>query len=218
MVVVTDNHVYFRDMKLYISNTAFFTEEDYNKYYSMMSEERKAYIDRKRFFDSKRESVIGEMLARKGICELTGIKETDIVFFRTESGKPYAENADAFFSVSHSNDYVICAVDDNEIGADIEQIRQIEPRITNISCTESDKEYIYGDSEPDMFTSDMIERFFEAWTAKEAYLKFKGTGMIDVKTISYEDIKPFCKKIEDSGYIITIYSKRDFHGLNLKIV
>ena len=205
-------------MKLYISNSAFFSEADYNKYYDMMSDACKADIDRKKFFTSKRESVLGEMLARRGISELIGIDERDIVFNRTENGKPFAENADVYFSISHSKDYVVCAIDDAEIGVDIEQIRKVEIRITNISCTERDKEYIYGESEPDVFTPDMIDRFFEVWTAKEAYLKCKGTGMIDIKTISYEDVKPFCKKIEDSGYIITIYSKQDFHGLKLKIV
>ena len=205
-------------MKLYISNSAFFSEADYNKYYDMMSDARKADIDRKKFLASKRESVLGEMLARRGISELIGIDESAIVFNRTENGKPFAENADVYFSISHSKDYVVCAVDDDEIGVDIEQIRKVEPRITSISCTERDKEYIYGESELDVFTHDMIDRFFEVWTAKEAYLKCRGTGMIDVKTISYEDIKPFCKKIEDSGYIITIYSKQDFHGLKLKIV
>lgn len=205
-------------MKLYIANTTFFSQSDYNKYYAMMSKTRASEIDRKKFDDSKRESVLGEMLARKGISELTGIDEEKIIFSRTENGKPYADNTDIFFSISHSKEYVVCAVDKDGIGVDIEQIRAVEPRITNISCTESDKEYIFGTKSRDTFDADSLERFFVVWTAKEAYLKCKGTGIVDLKTVSYNDIAPYCKTFNEYGYVISVYSKNDFEGMMLRFV
>jgi len=197
-------------MKLYIAKTEDFTEREYEKYYAMMSPERKRSTDRLRFENARKQSILGESLARKGICELSGIDEDDICFARSENGKPYAVNSDIHFSISHSNEYVVCAVSKDEIGVDIEKIRKVESRITNIACTESDKEYIFGGAEKDTLDNEMIKRFFEVWTAKEAYLKYLGIGISGLKTISFSDIKPFCKKIEENGYIITLYSKNGF--------
>ncbi len=203
-------------MKLYIANTEIFNE--YEKYFSMMSDERKKAVDRLRFESAKKQTILGEALARKAINDLLGINEDKIIFSRTENGKPFAENANVFFSISHSKDYVVCAVDNSEIGVDIEQIRQVESRITNISCTERDKQYIFGGTETDSLDPEMLTRFFEVWTAKEAYFKYVGSGIVGLKTISYEDIKPQCKTFDESGYVITIYSKQDFHGSMLKII
>ncbi|MBO5869812.1 MAG: 4'-phosphopantetheinyl transferase superfamily protein [Clostridia bacterium] len=203
-------------MKLYIANTEFFNE--YDKYFQMMSDKRKESVNRLKFDSAKKQTILGEALARKGLNDLTGIDEDKIIFSRTENGKPFAENADVFFSISHSKDYVVCAVDDNEIGVDIEQIRQVESRITNISCTERDKKYIFGEADSETLTPEMLNRFFEVLTAKEAYFKYIGSGIVGLKTIDYDEIKPQCKKFIECGYVITIYSKQDFHGMKLKIV
>lgn len=203
-------------MKLYIANTEIFYE--YDKYFSMMSDERKRAVRRLRSENAKKQTVLGEALSRKAINDLSGIDEEQIIFSRTENGKPFAKNAKPFFSISHSKDYVVCAVDDYEIGVDIEQIRQVKARITNISCTERDKKYIFGNAEADSLTPEMLTRFFEVWTAKEAYFKYVGSGIVGLKTVNYEDIKPQCKTFDESGYVITIYSKQDTNGMTLRII
>ena len=183
-----------------------------------MSETRKESVKRLKFDSAKKQTILSEALARKAINAQYGIDEDKITFSRTENGKPFAEKVNAFFSISHSKEYVVCAVDDNEIGVDIEQIRPLEPRITNIYCTERDKKYIFGECEPEALTPEMLVRFFEVWTAKEAYFKFIGSGIVGLKTVDYEEIKIQCKTFIDCGYIITIYSKQDFHGMKLKIL
>lgn len=205
-------------MKLYIASTEFFRECEYERFFNMMTPERKDAVNRLHFENARKQSVLGEMLARRGINALTGITEGEIVLARTERGKPYAVNADVHFSISHSKEYVVCFVSEDEIGVDIEQIRPVEARITNISCTDKDKEYIFGGSETETLTRDMQDRFFEVWTAKEAYFKYLGTGLIGLKTIDYEDIKPFCKRFDESGYMITLYSKSGFDGLMIKVI
>lgn len=205
-------------MKLYLASTALFDESEYEKYFDMMTAERKEAVNRMKSENSRKQSVLGEMLARRGINALSGMAENDIVFARTENGKPYAVDSDIYFSISHSKEFVVCAVGHEEIGIDIEQIRKVEPRITDISCTETDKEYIFGGKDKSALDADMLERFFEVWTAKEAYLKYIGTGIMGLKTVSYEDIKPFCKTYNECGYMITIFSKQDFHQLMIKVI
>ncbi len=203
-------------MKLYIANTERFKASEYEKYYGMMSPERKENIQRLRFENARKQSVLGEMLVRKAINELSGMNESEIKFARTENGKPYLVNSDIKFSISHSKEYVVCAVSSDEIGVDVEKIRTVEARITNISCTETDKEYIFGTEKKDTLDAEMIERFFEVWTTKEAYFKFVGTGIIGLKTVNYSDLKPYCKRLDENGYIITLYSESGFGGLTIE--
>lgn len=46
---------------------------------------------------------------------------------RTENGKPYTEG-NVFFSLSHTEDFIACAVSDSEIGIDAERMRSVEKR------------------------------------------------------------------------------------------
>ncbi len=191
-------------MKLYIANLSDFPESDYNETFNMMSDERKASVLRYRNENDRRRSVLGERLARKGISALFGISEREIEFARTEKGKPFAVNANAHFSISHSKDLVVCAVDDREIGVDVELIREIEMRVTKIACTEQDRDFIF---EPHN-ENERILRFFEVWTAKEAYFKYLGTGIEGLKTVDYSEIKPFCIQRREGDYIITVYREK----------
>lgn len=90
-------------------------------------------------------------------------------------GKPYLDNVPGlFFSLSHSGDYVLCAVSDREIGADIQQERKEQgERIAGKYFTESEREwYLSAETE-----TDRKSRFYRLWAAKEAYMKLTGLGL-----------------------------------------
>jgi len=193
-------------MEIYIKAITDFSEEEYKKYFEMMSEERKKAVLRLRFEGDRYRSVIGESLARQGISKETGIEEADILFGREEYGKPFCKNADIHFSISHSKEAVVCAVSDRKIGADIEKMRNLETRIARISCTDSDLEFIFGSATiPESFNNESLFRFFRLWTAKEAYFKYCGTGIVKLKDISFKDIKDKCQMQVHGDYMITIY-------------
>ena len=94
---------------------------------------------------------------------------------RGPHGKPYFQAPELkgiFFSRSHSKGHEIVCFSDNEIGIDCENTEArpgIDERYLKIAerCfTDDEKEYI-GKS---------LARFFEIWTAKEAYMKYTGMG------------------------------------------
>ena len=198
-------------MKIFIQTLENFPRELYEKYFNMADIQRQNSVNRMKIPDDRKRSILGEMLARKAIYEICGINQEEIEFYRTEKGKPCCKNANVFFSISHSKNYVVCVADKNEIGVDIEFIRPVEPRITRISCTESDKEYIFGTSNPDLealkFTDESLLRFFKVWTAKEAYFKYLGTGIEGLRTVSYKEISPLCTTVSKNGFVLSIYSK-----------
>lgn len=88
-------------------------------------------------------------------------------------GKPYLqikENLpEMFFNLSHSEDYVICAVSEREVGADIQKMQeQVPERLANRFFSEKEKQLLQ-DCSPDLF--------YRLWTRKEAYGKLTGEGI-----------------------------------------
>ena len=196
-------------MKWYKYDIRDLTNEEYNKYFSLMSPEKQQRVNKFRFADDKKRTVAGEMLARKTIAEWCSVDETDIVFYKNEHGKPYLKDLPCYFNISHSSDFVVCAVSENEIGIDIEKIRPIDLKIAKKICTETELKYLFNgipnENDFNLATDDeLLSRFFKLWTAKEAYGKCKGIGVDFIDTLALEyfsiELAP--------GYILTIYEEK----------
>ena len=157
------------------------TDEQYEKYFSLMSEEKQKAVARFRFEDDRKRSVAGEMLARIMISEETDVDGDGIVFSVGENGKPFAENVNIHFNISHSADFVLCAVNGSPVGVDIEKKREIKPEVIKKVCTENEIKFVDEAESPD----EKLRRFFEIWTFKEAYFKYVGTGITDFKSVDY---------------------------------
>ena len=48
-----------------------------------------------------------------------GLRERDMEYRENEHGKPFFKNNNIKFSLSHSGEYAVCAVSDDEFGIDI---------------------------------------------------------------------------------------------------
>ena len=192
-------------MQYRIININDISDGQFDYYYSLMSEEKRQKIARFRFEEDKKRSIAGELLAREMIASYCKVKEEDIIFNQNDYSKPYAENLDVQFNISHSNDLVVCALCDKPIGADIEKTHDIDGKIISFACCEAEKAYI--NDTPDK--AEKLKRFFKIWTFKEAFSKWQGTGITDLKGISYFDdgINEFCKTIEYGEYIISFYHR-----------
>lgn len=171
-------------MKWYKYDIRELTDAEYNKWYSLMSKDKQHRVDRFRFLDDKMRTVTGEMLARKAIAEWCGIAPESITFGTKEHGKPYAKDLAVEFNISHSSNMVMCAVDDKPVGIDIEQIRPIDLTVAKRICTNEELLHLFGytPTEQDFaYTADIeiLTRFFELWTAKEAYGKCIGDGILN---------------------------------------
>ena len=101
----------------------------------------------------------------------------DVEYVYGANGKPYLrDRKDCFFSISHSDRYVVCAVADCEVGVDIEPVSPIRPAVLHRCFTDQEREWIGDDP----------ERFARLWTMKEAYMKMTGTGLsVPAKEIEF---------------------------------
>ena len=136
------------------------SQEEYNLEYSLLSASRKAHIDRMKIEQDKKRSLAATVLLKKLLSE-RGVSAT---LKTAENGRPYLADSNLFVSLSHSGEFVACAVSSKRIGIDLEKLRPVKDALINRVCTEDEKAFVYSKSDP-------FAAFFEIWTAKEAYLK-----------------------------------------------
>jgi len=179
-------------MKIYVTKTSDINNERLDDLGLFISLEKKSKIKR---FSNKKDKIralIGELLIRTVIAEKLGIKNKNIIFNKNQYGKPYLKDYENFnFNISHSGDFVVCAIDDKPIGIDIEQVKHMEYEdIAKIFFLASEFEYI---AKADLCSR--IKKFYEIWTLKESYIKCCGQGLsMPLKSFSinmdrYENIK-----------------------------
>lgn len=143
-------------------------ETEYLREYNHQSAYNKKRISIMRPKD-KRRSLAGLILLRKKIAERYGL--TDYEFTYNENGKPLLDFC--YFSISHSGEYVACALGNTPVGVDTEVIRDIPFRNDYRLFTLEEVVYV------NECEKEHNLRFFEIWTKKEAYIKAKGFKLID---------------------------------------
>lgn len=110
------------------------------------------------------------------------------------NGKPYLKDSSICFNISYSQDYVACAVGQQEIGIDIEQPREIPPKLL-----------------PKILTPEEIDNGvdpLQAWVIKEAYSKLLGAGLaLGFASISVDTIlgKQPHFKVQDKLYTSAVF-------------
>lgn len=171
-------------MKWYQYDIRSLADKDYAYWYYLMSKDKQQRVNRFRFENEKKRTIAGEMLARKAISEWCSIEPESIKFRIDAYGKPYTVDLNVEFNISHSGNMVVCAVDDNPVGIDVEKIRPIDLTITKYICTEEEQIYIFGykpNNRDYSYIADekILARFFEIWTRKEAYGKCMGRGLFE---------------------------------------
>ena len=103
-------------------------------------------------------------------------------------------------------------VSTEECGIDCEKIRKYRPNIISRVFTESEAEWFSTLPCP-----DTARYFFILWTLKEAYGKYTGKGIADMKNISFAIDKNVLKSdkpqldfhvYEQDGYILSVCTKK----------
>lgn len=182
-------------MKLYQINICDIDSAQFNVWFNQMDNERKNIILQTKTEHKRNLRIAADALCRKAISDFCGISPAEIVFKYTQTGKPYIKGLPVHFSISHSGDMAVCVVSDNEIGIDIEKIRDINPRICERFATKEETEYI----------RNFKNGLFEIWTLKEAYFKCIGTGLNkDIKNVSFD----ICENniiCSEKGYRLSFY-------------
>lgn len=194
-------------MRIYAVEISDISEQNLDKLCLLIDLEKKHRIEKFINNKDKIRTTIGEILIRIIIVDELGIESKNINFKKNKYGKPYLKDHQEFnFNISHSGDFVICAIDDKPIGIDIEKIKQIEYKeIAKNYFTVSEFQYIISqDSE------NNLSKFYEIWTLKESYIKCCGLGLsmpmdsFSIDIDAYGNIKSIIDN-ENNEYIFKKY-------------
>ena len=129
-----------------------------------------------RFLADRKRCVRAYMLLWEGLAREYGVEEAPVFDFGSH-GKPVLRDHPALhFSLSHSGNAVLCALDRCPVGADIEMIhrRGLEHLLTVFSYPE--RALIERAASPEVC-------FTRLWTRKESYLKLTGEGLTGTKAL-----------------------------------
>ncbi len=154
---------------------------------------------------AKLASMATGLLLQEIVEQELGIKPENLVVEKGQQGKPYIVGGEDFrFNISHSGDMVAIAYGDSTVGIDIEHIRcrENDLKVAKRCFAEEEYRFIIEEAyELDMkrISHSKEERFFMVWTMKEAYLKYKGTG-INVPMKSFV-VRPYEGKIDGEQVI-----------------
>lgn len=193
-------------MKLYIR-----TIEDYDDAdVSLLEEARRTRLARLRNPKVRAECIAAGMLLREALADYGyPVGEEPLQLVYDENGKPglcgNGQPGTPCFSLSHSGNIVICAVDDEPIGADIQVVKKLPERLPKRVLTESELAGYRQVAEEK--TEVEAQRYFTVrWTEKESIAKLIGKGIgMDFRTIEAGEYRlhTILREFDGTEYVIT---------------
>lgn len=154
---------------------------------SLLSLEEKERIDRFRFKEDRLLSFLGKAILKCFSKEYTNYSDGEIVVLEdydfinkdrmrdipittNEFGKPFVKDDNLYFNISHSGEYAVCAIGDEEMGVDIQKKKEIKYEFARRYYHDKDLEHIDR-------SEDSLTEIIRVWAIKESYVKLKGKGM-----------------------------------------
>ncbi len=127
------------------------------------------------------------------------LKEEGITSYKISksiNGKPYIDNSNIFYNISHKNKMVGLIISDSEVGLDIEYID------TENIKRKSTLKYFFTEKERKTITTN--EELLTLWTKKESYIKLNGGMLRDAIGLDINNINVMFDTFKLDNYIITI--------------
>ena len=158
----------------------------------------------------RKESVAVKALLCRMLAECFGL--TDFTVSCDLHGKPYIENSNLHFNLSHSGNYALCVCADEAVGCDIEKIKECNLKVAQRFFSKSEFAVLKN-------SDNTAHVFTKMWTLKESALKFSGKGIsggLDCYDFSeyYKEDKFRMMNLhffsfEKDGYSVSICSEGD---------
>lgn len=185
--------------------------EEYEHLMKFASEERQYKIQNLKSNRLRSLSLLSHLLARNEISLALNIPFSHVELLYNQYGKPYVDKEDYHFSISHSGSLIAFTSCNHPVGIDVQEVKDsISPALRFF--TENEQEYVSGS----------LERFFEIWTKKEAYVKMLGsglsTGFASFDVLS-ENLKDCFFTTQLDRYFLSLCTKStDIQHVNIKTV
>lgn len=167
---------------------------------------RRNRVLRFKHFKGRAQSTQVFLLLQQLMVEEYGISSIP-EFTYNEHGKPYFSSLKHIhFNMSHCSNAVICAVDRNPVGVDIEQVGRFSESLARHVLNDEEYLAVVKSSSPDV-------AFIRFWTQKESLVKLTGAGIRDnMKNILLpefrQNIQISTTECLEKGYVYSIATCR----------
>ncbi|GMK38055.1 4'-phosphopantetheinyl transferase [Paenibacillus sp. CCS19] len=149
--------------------------------------ERRRRYERFRIEADAVRSLFAELVVRRIVRERYSISNEAIQFRANSYGKPeLVYPAELHFNVSHSGNWVVCAISDGPVGIDIEQIQPIDMEVSRRFFSPAEHAQLIA-----LPMEEQLNRFYELWTLKESFVKAVGMGLsmpLDSFSFTYDQV------------------------------
>ena len=120
-------------------------------------------------------------------------------YYYGDHGKPMRRDRDVYFNLSHSGDYVLCVLSSEEVGCDIEKIREVKWKLAKRFFSEREydileclylKEKNKNNRVDEENIADQASKMFTRfWTLRESYVKKTGEGLgVSIAGLDFSEI------------------------------
>lgn len=162
------NALKFFDIVLVLANTDLFTIKDLEIF---LKDDEIKKLDVYKSEVSKMNFAVSRNILNKGFEKILRVPFEDVIVLRDKHHKPYIKNNIGIkFNISHTDGYVVLGFSKKDLGVDVEKVNDT---------------FVFEDILENCFTFREIKSigldahmFYKYWTAKEAYLKYEGCGLI----------------------------------------
>ncbi|MGK0500412.1 MAG: 4'-phosphopantetheinyl transferase [Oceanicoccus sp.] len=165
------------DIHLWVVDLAHVPADKLSTYHQLMSPQELQRNQRFKFAAGQFSDATTRALVRNTLSRYADISPTQWQFTKGDHGKPEIANAGVKlrFNVSHTSQCIVCAVSRvYPVGVDVEYIGRKNDVLAIADRYFSESEL----SDLSVLPLDQqLDRFFDYWTLKEAYMKARGEGI-----------------------------------------
>lgn len=161
-------------VKVYYTRLTDWADKSDDFFYPKVDESTARIVRNFRNPGARRTKLLGESMVRSLLHTEWGLAKDSYRLLRGEHGKPFIVDSaiPVFFNLSHSGDYIVCAISDSEVGIDIEKVTTARMNVA--------RRFFHPAElwELETATAEHLDDlFFTYWAVKESYLKYIGTGL-----------------------------------------
>ena len=146
--------------------------QDWQELCSLIPEYRQGKIRLLLVRQDRERSLLAGLLLRHAIRETLG--EESVHFEFNSCGKPaLAGRSDFHFSLSHAGIWIVCAVDGQSVGVDVEKTETVDfPSLARVAFSLEEQRTLQN-----KIGAEQLDYFYDVWTMKESYCKAVGQGL-----------------------------------------
>lgn len=140
-------------------------------YLKRITLERREKILRMKSIQAQALSIGAEMLLKKAVFKSFGINKALDIKMGCQGKPSFINDPEIHFNLSHSGNYVVCALAGDDVGVDLQKMKEPNLELARRYFAEEEVKWLF-----ELPVEKQKRGFFDLWAIKESYMKYTGKG------------------------------------------